>query len=38
MCDGTYQYPVKGGAARPVKAYILVTGNKDPKELYPNAW
>lgn len=38
MCDGTYQYPVKGGAARAVQAYILVTGNKHPADIYPNAW
>jgi hypothetical protein len=38
MCDGTYQYPVKGGAARSVKAYIICTGNKHPATMYPNAW
>jgi len=29
---------VKGGAAKAVKAYIIVAGNKSPEELYPNAW
>jgi len=39
MCDGNYQYPVKGGASTKLKKpYILICGNKDPKDLYPNAW
>lgn len=38
MCDGNYQYPTKGGAAVMCKSIILVCGNKDPRDLYPNAW
>lgn len=38
MCDGTYQYPFKGGAAKSVPAVIIICGNKHPQELYPNAW
>ena len=38
MCDGTYLYPSKGGAAVKCKATILACGNKDPRQLYPNAW
>lgn len=38
MCDGTYLYPQKGGLAKQVPAIILICGNKDPQELYPNAW
>lgn len=38
MCDGNYQYPVKGGTATAVKATILLCGNKNPEQLYPNAW
>lgn len=38
MCDGTYQYPFKGGAAKSVAAIIVICGNKHPAELYPNAW
>lgn len=37
MCDGTYQYPTKGGA--PIKVtnpIIICCGNKDPSEMYPN--
>ena len=38
MCDGNYLYPSKGGAAVKCKAIILICGNKDPRQLYPNAW
>jgi hypothetical protein len=37
MCDGNYQYPVKGGYPVQVKAVLLICGNKNPKELYPKA-
>lgn len=35
MCDGTYQYPVKGSSpfALP-NSTVLVCGNKDPMEIY----
>jgi len=35
MCDGTFQYPVKGSSpfALP-KSIVLVCGNKDPLEIY----
>jgi len=39
MCDGTYIYPFKGGAGiRLQDPCLIITGNRDPKELYPNAW
>ena len=39
MCDGTYIYPFKGGAGITLQEPILiVTGNRNPQELYPNAW
>lgn len=38
MCDGNYAYPVKGGRAMAVRAYLIMTGNKHPECLYPNAW
>lgn len=39
MCDGTYQYPSKGGQSIKLnKPYILICGNKHPEELYPNAY
>ena len=35
MCDGTYQYPVKGlEPFRPQKAVVLVCGNRCPLEIY----
>jgi len=35
MCDGTYQYPVKGtGAVQLPGAIVLVCGNKCPLEIY----
>lgn len=36
MCDGTYQYPNKGGIAKRPEPYIMICGNKDPKIMYPN--
>lgn len=38
ICDGTYQYPVKGCApfALP-NSIVLVCGNKDPLEVYTDA-
>lgn len=39
MCDGNYGYPSKGGV--PVvlnKPFILICGNRNPADLYPNAW
>ena len=39
MCDGTYIYPFKGGAGITLQEPILiVTGSRNPQELYPNAW
>ncbi len=39
MCDGTYMYPSKGGQSiKLTKPTILVTGNKDPREVYPNTY
>jgi hypothetical protein len=39
MCDGNYQYPGKGtSSTRLKKPYILICGNKNPEDLYPNAW
>ena len=38
MCDGTYQYPQKGGPAKTIAAYIIICGNKHPAEVYPNHW
>ncbi|AXQ65984.1 MAG: replication protein [Cressdnaviricota sp.] len=39
MCDGTYLYPTKGGTAKQVRGTILlVCGNRDPKDVYPEAW
>jgi hypothetical protein len=39
MCDGTYQYPSKGGASTRIKEpIIIICGNKDPSEMYPNAY
>lgn len=39
MCDGTYQYPVKG--ERPVQLHepvIILASNKPPTEVYPNCF
>lgn len=37
MCDGTYQYPQKGGKAMTLKdPIVLVCGNKHPFEMYTN--
>jgi len=39
MCDGNYMYPVKGSSSTKLKKpYLVVCGNKNPAELYPNAW
>lgn len=39
MCDGTYQYPSKGGASIRLKQpTIVICGNKNPEEMYPNAF
>lgn len=36
MCDGTYQYPVKGGSAVMLSEPILVVcSNKPPEQVYP---
>lgn len=38
MCDGTYQYPVKGGDASPLqKPIIIICGNAPMEKVYPNA-
>ncbi len=37
MCDGTYQYPQKGGKAMTLKdPIVLVCGNKSPFDMYTN--
>ena len=39
MCDGNYMYPVKGSSSTKLKKpYLVVCGNRNPAELYPNAW
>ena len=39
MCDGTYYYPTKGGDPVLIpNAILIITGNKDPVDLYPNCW
>jgi len=38
MCDGNYQYPVKGGDPVQVKATIIICGNRAPNTLYRNTW
>jgi len=38
MCDGNYQYPVKGGDPVSTKATIVICGNRAPMTLYPNTW
>lgn len=38
MCDGNYQYPVKGGDPVQVKATIIVCGNVAPSLLYNRTW
>jgi len=36
MCDGTYQYPVKGGPSFcPPLPILLVCGNRSPLDVYP---
>lgn len=35
MCDGTYQYPVKGGSpVKPIDCTIVVCGNRSPLDIY----
>lgn len=38
MCDGTYQYPLKGGQSKSVNAVIICAGNRHPRDVYPNAY
>jgi len=39
MCDGTYQYPLKGGAPVQLKDPVLVVAsNKPPEEVYPHQY
>lgn len=39
MCDGTYQYPTKGGSSiKLTKPTILICGNKNPQDIYTTAW
>jgi hypothetical protein len=39
MCDGTYQYPFKGGSPVQLKDPILVVAsNKPPEEVYPHQY
>lgn len=39
MCDGTYMYPTKGGASTRIREpIIIICGNKDPAEMYPNCY
>lgn len=38
MCDGTFKYPVKGGAAVVLNdSILLVASNKSIEQVYPNA-
>jgi hypothetical protein len=38
MCDGTYQYPVKGGNATALnKPIVIICGNAPIKTVYPKA-
>ena len=38
MCDGTYQYPIKGGNAEALdKPLIVICGNAPIKTVYPKA-
>ena len=40
MCDGTYQYPAKGGpSVKPTDHPIVIAcGNKHPEEMYSNTY
>jgi len=39
MCDGTYIFPFKGGAGvRLQNPTLIITGNRNPEVLYPQAW
>lgn len=36
MCDGTYQYPTKGGTpVQLTQPLIIICGNSPPQEVYP---
>ncbi len=36
MCDGTYQYPSKGGSASRVEMIVIICANAPPHYVYPN--
>jgi len=38
MCDGTYQYPNKGGVPAMENMILIVCGNASPENIYPNAF
>lgn len=38
MCDGTYQYPIKGGDAKGLALTLVVCGNSAPEQVYPNRY
>lgn len=38
MCDGTYQYPKKGGNPVQADMILLICGNAHPENVYPNAY
>lgn len=38
ICDGTYQYPTKGGNSLILPMTVLICGNKHPRDIYSNTY